>query len=85
MRLAILTALIASSIACAARLPEPSRWPLPARVEMPNVQWVGQNRVGADVCVSLTDAAELLGYINALQAELEKARLTIGCANERGR
>lgn len=79
---ALLTILIVSSLACA-RLPEPSRWPVPPRVEMPSVNWVGNNRVGADVCVSLTDAAELLGYVNALQGELEKARLTIGRANER--
>lgn len=79
---ALLTILIASSIACA-RLPEPSRWPLPPRVEMPDLHWVNKGSALADVCVSLSDAASVLGYINTLQGELEKARLTIGRANER--
>jgi hypothetical protein len=52
---------------------------------MPDLHWVNKGSVLADVCVSLSDAASVLGYINTLQAELEKARLTIGRANEAAR
>jgi len=55
---------------------------MPQRAEMPDLHWVNKGSVLADVCVSLSDAASVLGYINTLQAELEKARLTIGRVNE---
>lgn len=78
---ALLTISIVSSLACA-RLPEPSRWPLPERVTMPDLAWLPKASDASDVCLTMSDATRILSYVNALQSELGQARLTILRANE---